>query len=206
MVGSVPSGVTPVTSYALDAAGGSGTAQLYDSVAATWKGGGADTADFTSGYLVADSNTDRAYVPGSEFYYTTSFTIYFEFQVSSLSDTNLNAIYYAGTGDAIYFKPYALAGNGRFYFQANYGTTVNAQFSNTGLSINTWHSVYAQVDVSGQDLHVYIDGSLAGELIDSASIVDQVALAGNMYAGYVASGTNIVRVRNLKTYTGLVSP
>lgn len=197
---------TPDASYALDAAGGSGSAQVYDSIATSWKGGGADTMNFVgSDYVEGDSTSDRGYIPGSDAYYSDIVTFEFEYQVSVATDS-LYAIYYSSGGDSIMFRHYSSSGNGKFSFRANYGSTVDCTFSNSGLAVDTWHKVYAIVDISGQDMYVYINGSLLQSVIDNASIADPVALGGSFYYAYEADGTDTSRMRDLKIYNQSVTP
>ena len=211
--GAVSSGATPTptpatadASYALDAAGGTNSTQVYDSIATAWKGAGADTADFSSGYLIADSTSDRCYTVGSDIQYSDVLTIEFEYQVNYLYDGNMYPFYYNSGGDYIFYRNYQSSGAGSFKFRANSGTETGVNFSNAGFVVDTWIHVYIVVDITGQDLYVYIDGSLEGSSIDDANVADMGTLAGNLYLGYIASGTNQMSVRNFKVYNAVVTP
>ncbi len=195
---------TPQHSYALDAAGGAGSAQVYDSIATSWKGGGADTVSFASGYLEADSTSDRCYVPGTDFDYNVV-TIEFEYQVSNVEDSNLYPFNISGSGDEISFRHFVGTDTGRVAYRANYGTEVTLNFSNVGLAVNTWYKVYIVIDVTGNDVYVYVNGTLVASSVDNANVVDPGTL-DNAYIGYIASGTNVVRMKNLKVYNESVTP
>lgn len=204
----------PYASFALDAAGGSGTAQVYDSVAEAWVGGGADTADFTSGYLEADSTSDRCYIPGSYLQKpadANGITVYFEYQVSNATDANLYSFTYpSSSGDSLVHKPYATSGpKGSIDYRSNYGgSTASLLYDDSSYGINTWHVTYINLDYIGQTINCYIDGSVVPSKTESnfSFIQDPGTLAGNCYLGYVNSGTNIVRLRNFKLYKGTVTP
>ena len=199
-------GATPSASYILNAAGGSGS-QIYNSIAAEWEGGGSDTVDFTSGYLVADSTTDRCYAPGSRIQTSSSMTIYFEYQVSA-ADIDLRPLFYSSGGDDIIFYHYNASGTGRFLFKSNYATPATLTFSNSSYALNTWHTVYLHVDVAGTTLNAYIDGSVVSGKTEAnfANIADQSTLAGGLYAGDLNANDGTISIRNLRVYSGVVTP
>ena len=210
MAGSVPvSGVTPTASYALDAAGGSGS-QIYNSIAAAWEGGGADTVSFASGYLESDSTTDRCYVNDVRFEgFTSAMTITFEYQVSNAADGNLMPLNTTGSGYTLYMRHYQVAGYSGLGWRNNFGTSYSVRWSNSGLSANTWYSIVIQINFDADTVAVLLDGSaqtLSSETGNAGLNPMTDIPANTLFAGFVSSGTNVIRVRNLNVYSGIVTP
>jgi len=203
-------GQTPRASFALDALGGAANAQVYDAVAASWVGGACDTADFSSGYLVANSTTDRCYIPGSYLQKDAGndgITIKFEYQVNT-GDLSLYSVYYDSSGDIFSWRHQNASNTGRMAIRANFGSTDTATWTNTGFAVDTWHTAVVQIDFVAKSMAMTINGSQPAGYTESseADIADWSTLAGNFYLGYVASGTNTVRLKNLAIYNGLVTP
>ena len=197
-------GTTPDASFDLDTVGGTGTEQVYDSIATAWVGAGHDTYDFSSGYLSANSSSDVGTIPGSYFQYSTSYTIYFEYRVDS-NDSADYIIDYSSGGDEIYFKHYSTTNTGYFYFRCNYSAN-SISWTNTGYALDTWHTVYIAINISSQNIDVYIDGSeVSGGSESFGNIADMGTLSSDMTLVDMDDDGQ-VDLRNLKIYNGIVTP
>lgn len=218
---SVPaaSSPTPRASFALDALGGTDTKQVYDSIAEAWVGGDCDTADFSGGYLVADSTSDRCYIPGSYFQITggqVGITVVVDYQVSNVGDANLYPFYYVtSSNDLLAFHHQQSGTTGETIWKSNGDATYPyARWTKTGYNtVNTWYTIKIKVDVTNHNLDVYLKTEAGSYTVpadyavtNEDSLVDWGTLADKIYLGYIVTGTNIVRVKNLKIYDGFVDP
>ena len=209
MAGSVPvSGVTPSASYALDAAGGSGS-QLYESVSATWEGGGADAVTFSDGFLVNTAATGP-YINSTRLFGLTDMTITFDYQVSNVSSGSGSVLKFgnAASNDYLSYLHYAASGNsgmnarfGGVYYQS-------IRWSNAGLAANTTISVILQFDFTNNVFKVFVNGAektLTNGSSDISAISPWSAMANPAYIA-ISNDTDTTRIKNLKIYNAVVGP
>ena len=209
MAGSVPvSGVTPSASYALDAAGGSGS-QLYESVSATWEGGGADAVTFSDGFLVNTAATGP-YINSARLSGLTDMTITFDYQVSNASSGAISVLKFGNATGNDYLSYLHYASSGNSGMNARFGGTYysSIRWSNAGLSANTTISVILQFDFTNNVFKVFVNGAektLTNGSSDISTISPWSAMANPAYIA-VSNATDTVRIKNLKIYNAVVGP
>ena len=190
-------------SFTLDTKGGVGNDQVYDTVTSTWVGGGANSADFTSGYLLSNSVTSRCYIPGSFLEKNPSFndiTIVFDYQVNAV-DNALDILYYIANGDFLRYRHDSF-GSSDVALQMNYGSNPEIWWSPEP-SLSTWHNIELNINFVAQTLTVKVDGNLQTPTSQNlTAIADWGTMSDNFYLGYVESGTNSIFLKNLKIYDG----
>jgi len=210
MAGSVPvSGVTPSASYALDAAGGSGS-QIYESVSATWEGGGADTVTFADSFLVNNAVTGLCYINSSRLLGLTDMTITFDYQVSNASTANLSVIKFGNAAGNDYLSYLHYVSSGSSGMNARFAGTYyqSIRWSNSGLSANTTISVILQFDFTNNVFKIFVNGvekTLTNGSSDISAINPWSSMANPAYVA-ISTGSDTVRIKNLKIYNAVVGP
>jgi hypothetical protein len=202
---------TPRASFALDTAGGTGGAQVYDSIAAAWVGGGCTTGvNFSSGYLTGTGTTANCYIPGSYLQKNASYdgiTIQFEWMATTL-DYNTVYLSYADSGDTFNYYPNYWSQYYQVDMRHDYGSYSDLYYSSPAPSTSTWYTTTIQIDFVAQTIVETVSGvSLSGQTQSGfANIGDWGTLSANWLLVYIGSGTPSVSIRNLKIYNGIVTP
>jgi hypothetical protein len=179
--------------------------KVYDEISKTWIGTGAETVEFvTDGdkkCIKSNSSSDKLNIPVNNIFGTNQFSITFDYKVTS--DSNQTALYFFNGGDGLRYMNYYASGKGRITLETNYQYT-NFEFITP--PVNAWHSALLTVNLLSNEMKLWIDGSLAGNVISPSVLVDWGQVTGNILIGYIPSGLESIWIDELKIYHQIIIP
>lgn len=198
--------------FKLDAAGGEGTAQVYDEITESWLGALANLGAFIAGYdgnaYEADAASEYFTTPSSILDGTTQLTVRFQYMANNAGKDTVFPLYHHNSygADRLYFNHNTDGTNGYVTFRANTGTEAIITF--TKPSDANWHEVYLTVDMSAGNVHVYIDGSLAGSTTSDANVVDWGAQSDDSRWCHIVNtvASRYCKIDELRIYHSIVTP